>query len=183
MSKMLSRMAFGIFGDGWTVELSDREQSRFSTIFGEIAEMQGRLRDAGISTVEFVPDREAEGLRLCDEQVNVHSPAMPLFFCGHKKVKECVWSATGEWQARPVSQWRHYGGPTRRLVHSLNDSVLALRPWRGIDPSRSDLLESMKGSMHPVAHAHAAAAHAVVDCIHNSGGCRVNASGADLAAR
>ena len=150
-------MAFGA-GDGWTVEISTSEVEKFSPVFQTISEMQGAAEALGIRVTQFAEKGDFAGRRVCDRQLDARAPVMPLHFCGGYK-DECSLCdlLKGEWCPSSAAGWHHYG-PDRRMVYFLNDSILALRPWLGVEPTRAELLQSMKGSMHPTARAHAVAA-------------------------
>jgi hypothetical protein len=168
MAKALPRLAFGLFGDGWTVEVSESEVEHFTRVFNKLASMQSGVSAYGMGVAHYATDSDLQGSRICDPQGHSTKPIIPLYFCGKfeisGKLQECDLCDSHGWCPVPIEQWRHYGRESRRSVYMLNDSVLALRPWHGSDPRRSDLIEALKGSMHPVAALHAAAAQATVDC-------------------
>ena len=93
---------------------------------------------------------------MCDEQPTQGGPLLPYYFCSQI---DCDYPA---WKPASVSSWRPYTSQPRRMVNSLNESVLSLRPWSKGEWSSTQIIESLKGAMHPIGAFHAAAADMVV---------------------
>lgn len=185
LGQLLPFSSFHIIHKGWVVEMRSGEVRDFEKIFAGITGMQnetlgpaGQMGPDGIRSVPFGEPSYFNGRRVCDKLVSSTSVALPLFFCDASDSKasdpiNCNASnamSGGQWSPRLPTEWRHYTNPAEEprkyIVYSINDSVLALRTWMGPNPSINDIIESMTGSMHPTAEAHAAAADEVVNALH-----------------
>lgn len=164
----------GLAPKGWITGINKSEVEGFFKFYDAISAMQHGAGEF-VQTVSFLKSDGKgafEGRRLCDPQRwppgareylemeptdildgEPDYPNIPRYFCYGTDCKNL-----------PIEEWRMHRGD-RRVVSSMNDSMLAMRRWSRSDGSvkNSLMFEAMAGAMHPVPEAHAEAADNVAD--------------------
>jgi hypothetical protein len=152
-------------GYGWTVQIDQAEVEKFKKTYAKIAEMQltlsGDPTDANpVHVVPFVDTSEFSGRRICDEQPISDGPLLPYYFCS--KGHDC--ELHPNWGPLSASSYIAFSDK-KRMVNSLNESILGQRAFLPGRVSSDLIAESMKGTLHPSTAAHAAAAYQLVRAI------------------
>jgi hypothetical protein len=186
MSFSLSAKALVPFDTGkhltWTVWIDGNGEVEpfVDHAYPQLMNMQHSLNLTGVRTVDFIGASSGFEERLLCSKPSVDpgvNAAEPYFFCSPgANADHCDDTGSGE---SSQNHWSDYANrdlgtyralrPGRRIVNSLNDSLLALRSWPTVmqdGRQRKQRLESaMAGSVHPVFEAHAVAADSAFESV------------------
>lgn len=150
-------MAFGpvlkikLRGANWVVNIGRDEAEEFTErSYKALMNMQNGV-DQAYQPVEWLASNSSfDGRLLCKDQTDemqkkVQEALEPIYFCSGR---EC--------NPKPLATW-NFEVPGRRIVNTINDTLLGQRNWRA-NPSNRQLVEALSGAFHPITEAHAVAA-------------------------
>ena len=157
---------------GWVASVSRDEAKTYAEVaYPALVRMQeSASKEAGVTLIPLTGAEPAffDRRLMCTDEADssAQDDLEPYFFC---QQNEC-----GGRGNRNLGDWK-FESPGRRMVNTINDSLLAQRRWAGT-PTNVELESAFSGAMHPTYEAHAIGADSVFRSLCAAAGRRVSAS-------